>query len=97
MGVRVGAAASYASSKMSNSQSVYVLAQASKMGSAPLALPSTVPPLTKDAVGLLKSGTAGIAAFGARRGWGPMGGSSAVVYARSRWFRWMRTWQPERR
>lgn len=65
MGVRIGAAASYAASTMSSSQSVYVLAQASKLGSAPLALPSRVPPLSQEAVNILKSGATGAKLFGA--------------------------------
>ena len=67
---------------MSNSQSVYITARASKVGSAPLALPSTVRPLTQAAINLAKSNgrrpiADRIAAFGSM-GWG-------VRWARGAW------------
>lgn len=66
-GVSLGVGASYATKSMSSSQSVYVMALASKMSSAPISLPDNVPRLTNEALTILK-GKDGIKKFEATYG-----------------------------
>lgn len=53
-GVNVGVAGSVALKSFSNSQSVYIMAMATKLGGAPLGLPDKVPGLTDEAIAVLK-------------------------------------------